>query len=71
MYSYNDIYVQCTAVLLYFRICRLIGVPTFKFVSSHQWTPLHWAADQGHVQTAQLLVGKGADINAQDSDGVH
>ena len=44
-----------------------IGVTTFTFP---QWTPLHWVADNGNVETATLLVEKGADINVRDSFGV-
>ena len=42
----------------------------FRFVSSHQDTPLHWAAIQGKEGTVQLLIEKGADINVKDSKGV-
>ena len=33
-------------------------------------TPLHWAAGQGHVDTVQYLIDKGADINIKDVDEV-
>ena len=33
------------------------------------WTPLHFAADKGHVQVAELLLAKGADIEAKDKVG--
>ena len=42
----------------------------FKFVSTHQDTPLHLAAEEGHAGTAQVLVEKGADINIKNSRGV-
>ena len=42
----------------------------FKFVSAGQYTPLHRAAMNCHVETAQLLVEKGADISIKDNDGV-
>ncbi|KAJ6677382.1 ACYL-COA-BINDING DOMAIN-CONTAINING PROTEIN 2 [Salix viminalis] len=32
-------------------------------------TPLHWAVDRGHLNIAEVLVGKNADINAKDNDG--
>lgn len=32
-------------------------------------TPLHWAANQGHVEVAKLLLAKGADKNAKNDDG--
>ena len=39
------------------------------------WTPLHYAAEFGHIDVVQLIVGSGAvesgevDVNAKDSDG--
>ncbi|KAG6745538.1 hypothetical protein POTOM_050034 [Populus tomentosa] len=32
-------------------------------------TPLHWAVDRGHLNIAEVLVGKDADINAKDNEG--
>jgi ankyrin repeat protein len=32
-------------------------------------TPLHLAVIEGQVDTAKLLVAKGADVNAKDEDG--
>lgn len=34
------------------------------------WTPLHYAAQNGDVSIASLLVQRGADINAEDEEGV-
>lgn len=31
--------------------------------------PIHWAADRGHDQIILVLLGLGADINAQDMEG--
>ena len=31
-------------------------------------TPLHYAAQRGHVRAAELLVAAGADVNARDND---
>ena len=33
----------------------------------HQNTPLHWAAQDGYLNTAQALLEHGADVNAADS----
>jgi hypothetical protein len=30
------------------------------------WTPLHLASYGGHIEAVRLLLGKGADIEAQD-----
>ena len=38
--------------------------------SPHQWTPLHSAAQKGHVNIASYIVDKGADLNIKDNNGV-
>ena len=38
--------------------------------SPHQWTPLYCAALEGHVDTVQVLIEKGADINVKNNVGV-
>jgi ankyrin repeat protein len=32
-------------------------------------TPLHFAADKGHKEIAELLIGAGTDVNAKNEDG--
>jgi ankyrin repeat protein len=32
-------------------------------------TPLHAAAQEGHMEVAELLIAKGADVNAKDGIG--
>ena len=41
------------------------------FCYFHQRTPLHVAAEAGHVDTVEYLVNNGADINFKDDDGVN
>jgi len=36
----------------------------------HQMTPLHKAAERGHVDAVELLLQAGADVNIKDNDGV-
>ena len=31
------------------------------------WTPLHWAAMEGHKKIAELLIANGADVNMKSS----
>jgi len=33
-------------------------------------TPLHFAADEGHKEIAELLIAKGADVNVKTEDGL-
>ena len=39
-------------------------------LSHHQISPLHWAADGGHVNIVMCLIEKGAEVNSQDEFGV-
>ena len=34
-----------------------------------EWTPLHIAANKSHKETIELLIAKGADVNAKDKSG--
>ena len=36
----------------------------------YQWTDLHIAVNSGNVKEVQSLVGKKADVNSKDKDGV-
>ena len=70
--------VQHTAVLLHSRTCTCVlvyldihGRPCSNLVPSpHQSTPLHYAAEEGHLDAMQHLVGAGGDINIKDDYGV-
>jgi len=37
--------------------------------ASPGWTPLHWAADRGRLDTARLLLEKGAEVDAREDRG--
>lgn len=39
-----------------------------RFTSGVAWTPLHYAAHEGHRDAAQLLIDAGADPNCVDDD---
>ncbi|GKA38864.1 acyl-CoA-binding domain-containing protein 1-like protein [Tanacetum coccineum] len=32
-------------------------------------TPLHWAVDRGHIEAAELLLSRNADVNLKDNEG--
>ena len=40
------------------------------FLSFHQRTPIHLAAESGCIKVVKYLVNQGADINIQDENGV-
>jgi len=44
--------------------CRLADVK-----DNYGWTPLHWAAMNGHLEVVKYLVENGADVNAKDNNG--
>ena len=35
-------------------------------LNKNNWTPLHWAAEKDSIKIGELLISKGADINADD-----
>ena len=37
--------------------------------NKNRWTALHEAAFEGRKETVELLIAKGADLNAKDDDG--
>ena len=46
-----------------------VGPYSTCFITSpHQKTPLHLAAEGGHMDTVTCLVEKGANINIKDKD---
>lgn len=46
------------------------GVPVDACEKRTGWTALHWAASTGETECAALLLERGADVNAPDSDGL-
>ncbi|CAH1446641.1 unnamed protein product [Lactuca virosa] len=44
------------------------GVPV-DIKDSEGRTPLHWAVDRGHIEAAELLLSKKADVNLKDNEG--
>lgn len=41
-----------------------IGINICIFSDDHGFSPLHWCAKEGHSKLAELLVSRGARINA-------
>ena len=39
-------------------------------LSPNQMSPLHWAADRGHVETVSCLIVQGAQVDSKDGNGV-
>lgn len=48
--------------------CLESGVPA-DLKDSEGRTPLHWAVDRGHLNIAELLVSRNAEVNAKDNEG--
>ena len=40
------------------------------FISFHQMTPLHRAAESGRIEVVEILIDQVADINSRDDNGV-
>lgn len=45
-----------------------LGVDIHTTDPDHGATPLHWAAFKGHHDVCELLIQRGADVNAKTSD---
>jgi hypothetical protein len=50
---------------LLWRHPKLAGATTY-----HKYTPLHWAAMDGHLEMARSLIKAGADVNALSQEKV-
>ena len=63
----------CTEKIQTFSFVELICCQVCAYmvdcVSPHQYTPLHWAAVSGHIDTVQCLIKEGAEINIRDNRG--
>ena len=68
-------YIRPERPLCVHKICQIIlhtDLFTMGFVSLNQWTPLHVAAETSNLEKILVyLVGKGADINMKDNNGVN
>ena len=42
----------------------------FNYCLELQWTPLHMAAGEGHKNSVESLLNKGAEVNITNHDGV-
>ena len=41
-----------------------------KDAKHNNWTPLHYASENGHLEIVQFLLSNGAEVDAVDSDNV-
>ena len=57
-------------LIMTFTILARKSVSYLVVSSLYQMTPLHVAAERGFVKIVDYLVGKGADIEIQDKNGV-
>ena len=42
-------------------MCGIVG---YVFCLQNGWTPLHFAAQSGHILVVEALIAAGADVNA-------
>ncbi|VDD93297.1 unnamed protein product [Enterobius vermicularis] len=53
------------------EVCLMKGIngATGRCKIDHQmWTPLHWAAEEGHTEMMKRLFGNGANLDTTDMD---
>ncbi|KAJ8793251.1 hypothetical protein J1605_000246 [Eschrichtius robustus] len=51
------------------NVFQLINKGAKVAVTKHGWTPLHLAANKGHLSVVQILLKAGCDLGAQDDAG--
>ena len=64
--------VECTGLPVIFlsNLSSFVFVSDIFFLCLYQRTPLHVAAENGHLEIVKHLFVHGADISAKDVDGV-
>jgi hypothetical protein len=63
---------HCAKNYLTTSVKRLLSIRNINvnLKDVHGWTPLHWAAWNGHIEIARLFLQNGADVNAKGYDGL-
>ena len=66
--------LHIAAVLGYTEIIATIlshhGVNLDTRIGDHEYAPMHFATERGHVRAVELLIAAGADVNIQNAGGV-
>ena len=67
----GDNSTECPPTFSYVKKNQLISGLLMLFISLHQMTPLHVAAEGGCIKVVKCLLDHKADVNMKDRKGVN